>query len=130
VRKGPYTFFQEGKRGRVIKRAAASKSAGKEFKKMMRRRNLGIFFLAVSLLIPWNVAFIYYNYYTEVDLLVRKHLSEEDDDGLLSLFKENTRVLLPPGERIQQPVFSFLPVISCQFNPFLPADLKQPVLRC
>jgi hypothetical protein len=95
-----------------------------------RRRLFSIFLLAVSLLIPWNVAYLYYNYYTEADILVRKHLSEEDDDGLLSLFKEKTRVFLPPGERIQQPVISFLWVIYCQPNPFLPADLKQSVLRC
>jgi hypothetical protein len=94
------------------------------------RRLVGIFFIVVSLLIPWNVAFIYYNYYTEADLLVRKHLSEEDDDGLLSLFKENTRVLLPPGERIQKPVISFWWVISCQPSPFLPTELKLSVLRC
>ncbi|MGE5253204.1 MAG: hypothetical protein ACM3N7_04510 [Planctomycetaceae bacterium] len=97
---------------------------------MKPRRLVGIFFLVVSLLIPWNVAFIYYNYYTEADLLVRKHLSEEDDDGLLSLFKENTRGFLPPGEHIQKPAISFLWVISCQPNPLLPTDLKHSVLRC
>ena len=97
---------------------------------MKRRRKLGIFLLAISFLIPWNVAYLYYDYYTEVDLLVRKHLSEIEEDGILSLFKENSRVLVPPGQHIQQPVISFLQVMFCQPNPFLPADPKHPVLRC
>jgi hypothetical protein len=95
-----------------------------------RRRNLGIFLLAVSLLIPWNAGYLYYDYYTEADLLVRKHLSQVEEDGPLTLFKENSRVLVPPGQHIQQPVISFLQVISCQPNAFLPADPQHPILRC
>ncbi|MCX5917628.1 MAG: hypothetical protein NTX30_13240 [Deltaproteobacteria bacterium] len=97
---------------------------------MKRRRNLGIFLLVISFLIPWNVAYLYYDYYTEADLLVRKHLSGGEEDGILSLFKENSRVLVPPGQHIQQPVISFLQVMLYQPNPFLPADPKHPVLRC
>jgi hypothetical protein len=110
-------------------RVAGSKIAKKEFK-VKHRRNLGIFLLAVSLLIPWNVAYLYYDYYTDVDFLVRKHLSAEEDEGLLSLFKENSRVLVPPGQHIHQPVISFLQVMFYQPNPILPADSKHPVLRC
>jgi hypothetical protein len=95
-----------------------------------RRRNLGIFLLAISFLIPWNAAYIYYDYYTEVDLLVRKHLSEGEEDGPLSLFKENSRFIVPPGQHIQQPMISFSQVISCRPNAFLPADLEHPILRC
>ena len=97
---------------------------------MRRRRSLAIFLLAVSILIPWNVGYLYYDYYTEADLLVRKHLSAEDEDGLLNLFKENSRVLIQPGQHFQQHVISFLQVIFFQPDSLLSADPEHPVLRC
>ena len=97
---------------------------------MKRRRLVGIFLLAVSLLIPWNVAYLYYDYYTEADFLVRKHLSAEEDEGLLSLFKENSRVLIQPGQNLQQYVISFFQVIFFQPDSLLSAAPQQPVLRC
>ena len=97
---------------------------------MKRKRLVGIFLLAVSFLIPWNVAYLYYDYYTEVDFLVRKHLSAEEDEGLLSLFKENSRVLIQPGQNLQQPVISIFQVIFFQPDSLLSTAPKQPVLRC
>ena len=97
---------------------------------MKRHRNLGIFLLAVSFLIPWNVAYLYQEYYMDVDFLVRKHFSADEEDELLNLFKQNSRVLVPPGQPIQQAVISFSQAMFCQPNPFLPADPKHPVLRC
>lgn len=97
---------------------------------MKRKRLVGIFLLAVSFLIPWNVAYLYYDYYTEVDFLVRKHLSAEEDEGLLSLFKENSRVLIQPGQNLQQTVISFFQVIFFQPDSLLSPAPKQLVLRC
>jgi hypothetical protein len=95
-----------------------------------RRRLVGIFLLAVSFLIPWNVAYLYYDYYTEADFLVRKHLSAEEDEGLLSLFKENSRVLIQPGQNLQQHVIPFFQVIFFQPDSLLSVAPKHPVLRC
>lgn len=97
---------------------------------MKRRRLVGIFLLAVSFLIPWNVGYLYYDSYADVDLLVRKHFSAEEEDGLLSLFKENSQGFVPPGHPIQQPMISFSQLMFYQPNPFLPADPKHAVLRC
>lgn len=97
---------------------------------MKRKRLIGIFLLAVSFLIPWNVGYFYSDYYEDVDFLVRKHFSAEEEDGLLSLFKENSRVLIQPGQNLQQPVISFFQVISFPPDSLLSAAPKQPVLRC
>ena len=97
---------------------------------MKRRRLLGIFLLAVSFLIPWNVGYLYYDSYVDVDFLVRKHFSAEEDDGLLSFFKENSRVLIQPGQNSQQPVISIFQAVFFQPDSLLSTAPKQPVLRC
>jgi len=95
-----------------------------------RRRLVGTFLLAVSFLIPWNVGYLYYDSYADFDFLVRKHFSAEEDDGLLSFFKENSRVLIQPGQNLQQPVISIFQVVFFQPDSLLSTAPKQPVLRC
>lgn len=97
---------------------------------MKRRRLAGTFLLAVSFLLPWNVGYLYYDSYADIDLLVRKHFSAEEDDGLLSFFKEKSRVLIQPGENLQQPVISIFQVVFFQPDSLLSTAPKQPVLRC
>jgi hypothetical protein len=98
--------------------------------KVKHRRHIGIFLLAISFLIPWNIAYLYQDYFAEVDFLVRKHFSAEQEDGLLSLFKENSRLLPLAVEPIQHPVISFLPAMFSQHNSFLPGEPQSSVLRC
>jgi len=95
-----------------------------------RRRGLIYFLLVLSFLIPFNVAYLYFDYYSDVDLMPRKHFSSEDEESLLALFKKSPRVLHNPGLSIQDHVFNFSEVSFFQTFSTLPRDSKNPVLRC
>ena len=97
---------------------------------MRRRRGFGFFLLALSLLIALNVAYLYHDYYEEVDLLVRKHFSESDEENLLTFIKKNPRVFDFPGLSTQHNIISALEVFF--FQPYSPIlqDSSTPILRC
>ena len=97
---------------------------------MKRRGGLIYFLLVLSFLIPFNVAYLYFDYYSDVDLTLRKHFSNEDEESLLALFKKNPRVLHNPGLSIQDHVFTLPEVSFFQICSILPKDSKSPVLRC
>lgn len=97
---------------------------------MKRYRGFCFFILALSFLISFNVAYLYYDYYAEFNLKVRKHFSNEDEESLLTLFKKNPRVLYYPGPSIQHHMISLLQVSFFQPYSFLSKDSKNPVLRC
>ena len=97
---------------------------------MRRYRGFRFFLLALSILISLNVAYLYHAYYEEIDLLVRKHFSEADEENILTFIKKNPRVLDSPGLSIQHQVISLPEVLF--FQPYSPLlqDSKTPVLRC
>lgn len=97
---------------------------------MRRYRGLGFFLLALSILISLNVAYLYHAYYEDIDLLVRKHFSDADEENLLTFIQKNPRLLYSPGLSIQHNVISLPEVFF--FQPYSPLlqDSKTPVLRC
>ncbi len=97
----------------------------------MKRRCAVIYLLLfLSFSIPFNVAYLYFDYYSDMDLMLRKHFSSDDDESLLTLFKKNPRVLHNPGLSVQDQVFALPEVSFFQTYSVLPQDLKGPVLRC
>jgi hypothetical protein len=56
-------------------------------------RRFGLFLLLISFLIPLNVAYLYYDYYSEVEFQFRKSFSAEEEESLLILFKKNPRII-------------------------------------
>ena len=97
--------------------------------RVRRSRGLRYFLLALSFLISLNVAYLYHAHYGEIDLLVRKHFSDENDENLLAFINKNDYALPSPGPSIQHPIVSFLELF---FQPVstLPQDSKTFVLRC
>ncbi len=95
-----------------------------------RYRGFCFFLLALSFLIPINVAYLYYDQYAEIELQTRKRFSNEDEESLLTLLKKNPPVLYSPGPSIQHHMISLLEVFFFQSNSFLPTDSKNPILRC
>ncbi|HSR12104.1 MAG TPA: hypothetical protein VLS90_11735, partial [Thermodesulfobacteriota bacterium] len=63
----------------------------------MKRSTLGFFLLLVSFLIPCNVAYLYHDYYEDIDCLARKHFTAADEEDLLTVLKKNPRLLYSPG---------------------------------
>jgi len=97
---------------------------------MRRYRGLGFFLLALSILISLNVAYLYHTYYEEIDLLVRKHFSDGDEENLLTFINEDPRVLYSAGQLPQHQMVSLLEVFFFQPYYTLPQDSKTSVLRC
>lgn len=97
---------------------------------MKRYRGFRYFLLALSILISLNVAYLYHAYYEEVDLLVRKHFSDADEETLLTFIKKNPRVFGFTGLSVQICMIFPLEVFFFQpDSPLLP-ESKTPVLRC
>jgi hypothetical protein len=84
----------------------------------------------MSFLIPLNVAYLYYDYYSEIELQIRKNFSSQDEESLLILFKKNPRIIYLPVASAQNHLLSLLDVpffSPCGIIPTLPTNL---VLRC
>jgi hypothetical protein len=93
-------------------------------------RRFGLFLLLISFLIPLNVAYLYFDYYSEVEFQFRKNFSAEKEESLLILFKKNPRIVYAPAASVQnyRPSLlevSFLP--PCGIIPTQPNDV---ILRC
>ena len=97
---------------------------------MRRHRGISFFLLALSIFISLNVAYLYHTYYGDIDLLVRKHFSDADEENLLTFIQKNPRVFDSAELAVQQPMISLPEVLF--FLPYSPLlqDSKTSVLRC
>ena len=93
-------------------------------------RRLGLLLLLMSFFIPLNVAYLYYDFYSEIELQVRKNFSAEEEESLLILFKKNPRIIYAPEASVQNYLLSLLEGF---FLPPCGIILSHPnnlVLRC
>ncbi len=93
-------------------------------------RHFCLFLLLISFLIPLNVAYLYYDYYSGIELRVRKNFSSEDEESLLILFKKNPRIIYFPVASAQSHLLLLLEVSffsPCGIILTPPTNL---VLRC
>jgi hypothetical protein len=86
--------------------------------------------VAISFFMPLHMAYLYQDYYSEMDLLPRKHVASGEDEPLLVFFQKNPRILDSPGPSIQPYVTSFLYEWFFLSDLFLPQDVTPSVLRC
>ena len=93
-------------------------------------RRYCLFLLLLSFIIPLSVAYLYFDYYSEIELQVRKNFSAEEEESLLVLFKKNPRLIYAPVASAQNHLF---PLLEVSFFPpcgiILP-PLNNLVLRC
>jgi hypothetical protein len=97
---------------------------------MKRHRGLCFFLLALSIFISLNVAYLYHVYYEEVDLLVRKHFSDADEETLLTFIQKNPRVFCVAELSVHPLIISLPEVLFFRPDSLLLPDSKTPVLRC
>jgi len=93
-------------------------------------RRYCLFLLVISFLIPLNVAYLYYDYYSEVEFQFRKSFSTEEEESLLILFKKNPRIIPAVAASLQNYVLSLFDI---SFLPPCGIILSHPnnlVLRC
>jgi hypothetical protein len=93
-------------------------------------RHFGLFLLLISFLIPLNVAYLYYDYYSGIELRVRKNFSSEDEESLLILFKKNPRIIYTPAASGQNHLLSLFEVSFFSPCGIILTHLHNLVLRC
>lgn len=93
-------------------------------------RRFCLFLLLLSFLIPLNVAYLYYDYYSEIELQVRKNFSSENEESLLTLFKKNPRIIYMPAVSEQNHLLSLLEVSFLPPYAITPTHPNNLVLRC
>ncbi len=97
----------------------------------MKRSIIAIFLLFISLLIPLNLAYLYHDYYEDLDFLFRKHYAAQDDEDLLTVLKKNPRIVPHPEQSAQHFVTFLLELPFQQVSFLLPTpDIKNLDLRC
>jgi hypothetical protein len=84
----------------------------------------------MSFLIPLNVAYLYYGYYSEIELQIRKNFSSQDEESLLILFKKNPRIIYLPAVSAQNHLLSLLEVSFFSPCGIILAPSTNLVLRC
>ncbi len=97
---------------------------------MKRHRVLCIFLLVLSIFISLNVAYLYHVYYEDIDLRVRKHFSDADEENLLTFIQKNPRIFCAAELSVQPFMISLPEVFFFQPDSLLLPDSKTPVLRC
>jgi hypothetical protein len=97
---------------------------------MTRLRKHPLFLLAIALALPLGVAFLYYDFYDDNDLVYRTQFSVADNEDLLSFLRKNPRVLSAAHEPFQSAVVSLFGTKA--FHSVIPASIVQTssVLRC
>jgi len=65
---------------------------------MKRFRKHPLFLLAIALVLPLGVAFLYYDFYDDHDLVCLKQISMADNEDLLSYLRNNPRVCVAAYE--------------------------------
>ncbi|MGB9700228.1 MAG: hypothetical protein ACPL5I_12685 [Thermodesulfobacteriota bacterium] len=97
---------------------------------MNHHRKLAIILLIIALLIPWNIVYFYYTFYSELDLLGRKHFSEEQENALLNLFEKKIQAFIDSKQSIQLGKISSLPGVIHYVIIFVSPVPINLVLRC
>jgi len=93
-------------------------------------RRYCLFLLMISFLIPLNVAYLYYGYYSEIELQIRKNFSAAEEENLLILFKKNPRIIYAPAASAQNYLPSLLEVSFLSPCGIIPTQPNDVVLRC
>jgi len=65
---------------------------------MKRLRKQPLFLLAIALVLPLGVAFLYYDFYDDNDLVCLKQISMTDNEDLLSFLRKNPRAFVAAYE--------------------------------
>jgi hypothetical protein len=97
----------------------------------MKRSCAGLFLLFVSFLIPLNVAYLYQDYYEDIDFLARKHFTAQDEEDLLTVLKKNPRIFNDPEPSLGHDINLLLDISPLKvFSAFSAQELTTLVIRC
>src|SRR5512137_1937283 len=97
---------------------------------MKQLRKHPLFLLAIALTLPLGVAFLYYDFYDDNDLVCRKQISMPDNGDLLSFLRKNPNVFVAADAPFQHASMNLFDTKS--FHSINPVSTIQTssVLRC
>jgi hypothetical protein len=97
---------------------------------MKQLRKHPLFLLAIALALPLGVAFLYYDFYDDNDLVCHKQISMLDNGDLLSFLRKNPNVFAAADEPLQHASMNLSETKS--FHSINPVSTIQSssVLRC
>jgi len=96
----------------------------------MLNRRYCLFLLFLSSFIPLNIAYLYYDHYSGIELKLRKHFSNADDESLLTQFQKNPRVFYSPMLSLKSHLLSLLEISFLFYNEVRLRHPQNLVLRC
>ena len=97
---------------------------------MKQLRKHPLFLLTIALALPLCVAFLYYDFYDDNDLVCHTQISMPDNGDLLSILKKNPKVFVAAYEPLQSSSINLFETKS--FHSVNPVSNTQTssVLRC
>jgi hypothetical protein len=97
---------------------------------MKQLRKHPLFLLAIALTLPLGVAFLYYDFYDDNDLVCHKQISMPDNGDLLSILRKNPHDSVAANEPFQHASMNLFETES--FHSINPISTIQTssVLRC
>jgi hypothetical protein len=89
-----------------------------------------LFLLAIALALPLGVAFLYYDFYDNNDLVCHTQISVADNGDLLSFLRKGPNVSAAVGESPQSAGINFFDTKSFPSINFVSTTETSSVLRC
>jgi len=89
-----------------------------------------MFLLAIAFVLPFGIAFLYYDFYDDSDLVCQTQISVTDNGDLLSFLKKSPKVLVAVDELLQfASINLFETAFFLSINPVSTIQTSS-VLRC
>jgi hypothetical protein len=96
--------------------------------KWLRKHSL--FLVAIALALPLVVAFLYYDFYDDNDLVCRTQISMADNGDLLSFLRKNPNVFAAVDEPLQSASINLFETKSFPSTNPVSTTQTSSVLRC
>ena len=96
----------------------------------MKRHGAYFLILAIALSVPFHIAYLYFDYYGDLNFHYRKYYTAIDEENLLTYLRDNPRALYHPPVSFQEILLPFLEAAPLDSHSVFVPDSKEPVLRC
>ncbi len=97
---------------------------------MKQLRKHPLFLLAIALTLPLGVAFLYFDFYNDNDLVCHKQISMPDNGDLLSFLRKNPHVFVAADAPFQNASMNLFDTKSFHSSNPVSSIQTSSVLRC
>jgi hypothetical protein len=89
-----------------------------------------LFLVAIALALPLGVAFLYYDFYDDNDLVCHTQISMADNGDLLSFLRKSSNILVIVDGALQSASINLFETKSFHYIKSASTSQTSPVLRC